>query len=232
MPPNEDRDGMQIPRGSTRATQRHFSLSDAMILIVSFAFIMALHKWAALGYRRQIFDDTLSEFVEAVLDAFVLSATMLCLRLRRPRPRRTALFRQPGAVACAIAVAIPVLLGLLVGIAGFVQTELVQSGVVAGKVPKLPWRQAPGFSLFRFGCWSCRESDFFTQRHGHPHYAALILLTGAVIGAAVTVAWLMLAISGRRRPESGWIDRSGRLLGTFWVLNFWVLAGAFLTSFF
>jgi hypothetical protein len=195
MPLNEDQHGMQIPQDRTRASQRPFSLSDAMILIVSFAFIMALHKWVALGYRRQIFDNTLSEFVEAVLDAFVLSATMLYLRLRRPRPRRMALFRQPGAVACAIAVAIPVLLGLLVAIAGIVQTELVQSGVVAGKVPKFPWRQAPGFSLFRFDCWeaTCRQPAFYSSvwnGHTHPNYGALLLLTGAVIGAAVTGAWL------------------------------------------
>lgn len=34
-----------------------------------------------------------------------------------------------------------------------------------------------------------------------------------VIGAAVAGAWLALALAGVWRPEPGWIDRSGRLVG-------------------
>jgi hypothetical protein len=30
-------------------------------------------------------------------------------------------------------------------------------------------------------------------------------------------AWMILALSGRSRPEVGWIDRMGRLLGSCWI---------------
>jgi hypothetical protein len=39
------------------------------------------------------------------------------------------------------------------------------------------------------------------------------------LGPAVAGVWLALWISGRWRPEPGWIDRFGRLLGGFWVLS-------------
>jgi hypothetical protein len=235
MPIRDESYGTSDAPRRTHARRRPFSLSDAMILVATAAAILAINKWVSVFYRQHIFQGTSRQFVESVLDAIVLSATTLWLRLRRPRPRVVAVFRQRGAVACAVAVVIPLLLGLLVGIAVLLQTELVRFGVVAGRLPASPWRQASGFSLFRFNCWSggCSAPIFYTLNDGiRPHYAALFLLTGAVTGAAVTGAWLMLAISGRRCPEPGWLDRSGRILGAFWVLNFWVLAGAFLTSLF
>ncbi len=41
----------------------------------------------------------------------------------------------------------------------------------------------------------------------------LLLVLVALAGALVAGAWLGLAISGRRRPEPGWLDRLGRVLG-------------------
>jgi hypothetical protein len=38
------------------------------------------------------------------------------------------------------------------------------------------------------------------------------------IGLAVAVAWLMLGIGGRWRPERSWVDRSGRALGALWLM--------------
>ena len=38
------------------------------------------------------------------------------------------------------------------------------------------------------------------------------------VGYAVVAAWLVLALGGRWRPERGWIDRLGRLLGIGWVV--------------
>jgi hypothetical protein len=37
------------------------------------------------------------------------------------------------------------------------------------------------------------------------------------IAMAVPAAWLMLAWSGRWRSEPGWIDRTGRILGAYWI---------------
>jgi hypothetical protein len=37
------------------------------------------------------------------------------------------------------------------------------------------------------------------------------------IGLAVVAAWLTLALGGRWRPESSWVDRAGRALGIVWI---------------
>jgi hypothetical protein len=37
-------------------------------------------------------------------------------------------------------------------------------------------------------------------------------------GFGVAVAWIALAMTGCRRPEPGWIDRTGRLLGVCWIV--------------
>lgn len=39
----------------------------------------------------------------------------------------------------------------------------------------------------------------------------------APCGFTVAVVWLLLALSGRWRPEKSWIDRLGRLLGVVWI---------------
>ena len=38
------------------------------------------------------------------------------------------------------------------------------------------------------------------------------------VGDAVAGAWLALVFGRRWRPEAGWIDRGGRLLGAYWIL--------------
>jgi hypothetical protein len=39
----------------------------------------------------------------------------------------------------------------------------------------------------------------------------------APCGFTVAAIWLLLALSGRWRPERSWIDRLGRLLGLVWM---------------
>jgi hypothetical protein len=43
------------------------------------------------------------------------------------------------------------------------------------------------------------------------------------VGPCVTGAWMALALSGRWQNERGWIDRSGRLVGAYWITNFLVV---------
>ena len=38
------------------------------------------------------------------------------------------------------------------------------------------------------------------------------------VGFAVVGGWLSLAMAGRWRPEPGWIDRAGRLVGVCWIV--------------
>jgi hypothetical protein len=39
------------------------------------------------------------------------------------------------------------------------------------------------------------------------------------VGQAVAVTWLGILLSRRWRPEPGWIDRFGRLIGVLWLLT-------------
>jgi hypothetical protein len=39
------------------------------------------------------------------------------------------------------------------------------------------------------------------------------------LGPAVAVTWLGLFLSRRWRPEPGWLDRIGRVIGVFWLLT-------------
>ena len=41
----------------------------------------------------------------------------------------------------------------------------------------------------------------------------------ADVGLAVAAAWLGLFLSGRWRRSTDWIDRSGRVLGIFWIVS-------------
>jgi hypothetical protein len=42
---------------------------------------------------------------------------------------------------------------------------------------------------------------------------------------AIAGAWTLLALSRRWKPDPGWIDRLGRLLGSCWIgwMLFWML---------
>ncbi len=46
------------------------------------------------------------------------------------------------------------------------------------------------------------------------------------LACIVPVTWILLALGRRQRPEPGWIDRSGRLLGWGWIA--WGISGTFL----
>ena len=46
------------------------------------------------------------------------------------------------------------------------------------------------------------------------------IFTPMLIGPSVVCSWALLVIGQRWRPEPSWIDRSGRLLGAFWILWF------------
>jgi hypothetical protein len=53
---------------------------------------------------------------------------------------------------------------------------------------------------FEAGCWGVQMAAF-----------------SAPCGWTVAAIWLLLALSGRWRPEPSWIDRLGRLLGVVWI---------------
>ena len=46
---------------------------------------------------------------------------------------------------------------------------------------------------------------------------AVVASFGTPAGYAVAATWVVLAASGRWRPEKSWVDRLGRALGLAWI---------------
>jgi hypothetical protein len=62
------------------------------------------------------------------------------------------------------------------------------------------------------------------------HYGRLLWFTLLSFeyecGHVVAVVWIIFALGRIGRPEAGWIDRSGRIVGWLWIA--WGIGGAFL----
>ena len=125
-----------------------------------------------------------------VLVAGTLAA--VALRLRRPRPPRRRLFREPGFLACATVTAVLALRALSAALR------------LAGSRPLSEWgpflRDLPARLLL----WNVLLSPF-----------PLGIMTEA--GLAVGAVWGAFWLGGRWRPERFWLDRLGRALGLAWL---------------
>ena len=58
------------------------------------------------------------------------------------------------------------------------------------------------------------ESNFLQDHPEAEHPWQIVVLR---ISVAVPAAWFILAWSGRWRSEPSWIDRTGRVLGAYWI---------------
>jgi hypothetical protein len=201
---------------------RRFGLGDLMILTAALGVVMVgerplwLNRLYGPGWvaRLEPFADRL--FVAAVLSAFAMPMSLACLafRLRRPRPRWSRTAIQPGTaamLACAVIFALRML-----ELSGSLLSPDVYSfaGWVGGKASPIRFNETSSLVLMRtldqgggvgsigpFGC------------HG-TFVASLAWPSGATVAAV----WLVLATSGRWRPEKSWIDRLGRGLGVTWIV--------------
>jgi hypothetical protein len=47
----------------------------------------------------------------------------------------------------------------------------------------------------------------------------ILIMPMSMMGVTVFAVWIVLWLTGAWRPEPSWIDRAGRVLGTYWVAN-------------
>jgi hypothetical protein len=75
---------------------------------------------------------------------------------------------------------------------------------------------AVGFSLARLVAESKSRGYYLSNPMVlfMPYYVKTVLFP---TGLAIVVGWTILVLGGRFRPESGWIDRCGMILGGFWI---------------
>ena len=192
--------------------QRRFTLLDAMTLVAATAIVLGAWRWydfikfyanlftiissywspksqtlVALGQTGELIP-----FILWTPQLFLASWTIALfgMRLVSPRPRWRRLTVQPGAIACGVASLVLV-----------VQFHLCSFGFSLGLrtsafylPPDLYWRAAT------------RASSPESFVHMVP-----------IVAWSVAASWLILAVGGRWRPASDWIDRAGRVLGVAWM---------------
>jgi len=61
-------------------------------------------------------------------------------------------------------------------------------------------------------------------------WMGVVFYFGVIVGPAVIEAWLLLTLSGRRRPTKGWPDRLGRAIVLAWIVLFLIYCCARLAS--
>ena len=171
---------------------RRFSILDAMTLVVASALAFALVR--PIMAEAFLAQSSWGRILAGVIAGLVTwTPTVLWLRWRHPRPTLRRLARQPGFAASAVGTAILALGVLAVGILALLRSARPSAGLRNGLTIPAP----------NDGWW-----------------LGVVLHFGAVVGPAVIAAWLVLALSGRRRPFRGWLDLLGRALGIAWIIIF------------
>ena len=177
---------------SSAGGHRRFTLVDGMILVAASAVALVIFRTIVEApHAIEMFWTRILAATFGVL--FAGTPTLLFLRLRHPRPTLHRLSRQPGFVASLTGSAILALGLLAIGFFGLLR--------VAHRL--LPVR--PGVRL--------SQAD-------PSWWLSVIFHFDAVVGPAVIAAWLLLALSGRRRPHRGWLDILGRVTGVVWIVLF------------
>lgn len=197
---------------------RRFGLGDLLLLIAAIGFatvsLRGLWQGLSMGAGASYWSVTPTRLLIAtVLSACATPMTLGCLafRLRKPRPawRRVAL--QPGTaalVACAV-------------IFTFQGAEMAAS-LSSPKVNLLARTEVASIPIGDSVTLVVMRSTMGNGVVGHIEplgcFGILTVVLAAPCGPAVGAVWLVLASSGRWRPERSWIDRLGRLLGATWIV--------------
>jgi hypothetical protein len=191
---------------------RTLSLSDALILMVALGLALAWDRgrygdptrWISFSptnLPRTLFPSTPSGWPLALavyaingvelLPPFLIvgSLAVLVLRLRTRLPVKRWLFWQPGASACAVA-SVPLIATGLLFLVMYLQSYL------SGRV----------------------TLEFLARRSREDLMPEHLTAAATAIGYGVAGTWIALAAKRRWRPEPGWIDGLGRLVGVGWIV--------------
>ena len=181
---------------------RPFRLTDAMILVIAAAVGLSVNRLNWPGFLDRWWQPLdAHDSIERVLDLLMphiaaVTVAALLMRMRYPRPPYSQLSRQPGTVACAVALVVLLVIACWAGIT-----------TATGRVFEFSEHViAPG----------PHTSGGFVPLN--PYNARFLVACGDRIGFAVAGAWLSLWLSRRWRPEKTWIDRFGRSLGWLWLI--------------
>ena len=185
-------------------TRRPFTLLDGMVLVAATA---VASRWS--GVDLHYFDEILLRPNEgwtpsAVIgkfhqlqDVFMPYAASWMIALLGLWLRRPHPTREDVATRPGFVACLALALSLVLGTSGIAIVHLVQSMLLKRNMATYPF--TPGKDLLE------------------------ILLFWP--GPMVVAAWTTLIVGGRWRAERSWLDRSGRILGVFWI---WAIFDLFL----
>jgi hypothetical protein len=192
--------------------RRKFRLIDTIVLVAAFAVgfawtragdvvLKSLHD--TYGYSMDFKEERIARSgnkfhqtwnaAERYLNPCIATATaaLALLSLTPPRPGFSRLALRPGVVACWAA-SFGLALSILYAVIKTLRL-IVQYG----------WRLEVHGHHQRFVWWEELIPDVTPSR----------------LGLAIAAAWFLLVLGRRWRSEPDWLDRSGLLVGCFWV--FW-----------
>jgi hypothetical protein len=202
---------------------RRFSLADGMVVIVALAVTFArargmFHILASLRRAHfslmqstvsqgTVFFTSLDRIREIGWDSGAAIRRLILLwmiayvvmRLRRPRPSFRAVALQPGMVAFWAVATL------------FVVDRLVHNFV-------------PGVLMYRVA--GSALSPLTGNPPGGSRFQPTVVVMFELVVAclAIPLAWGVLKVAGRWRPEASWLDRFGRALGVCWWAVSWLTA--------
>jgi hypothetical protein len=154
--------------------------------------------------------------IATVLAAVATPLTVACLvfRLRRPRPPRRRLWIQPGAAAVLACTLVFAVRAVEAAAALAWPSRYGFGSVMLNTITTIRFNDA-GYLAYVGNRDANGVIGFIEAIACH---STLVASFTAPAGLAVAVAWTVLAVSGRWRPERSWIDRLGRGLGAIWIL--------------
>ncbi|WP_165070834.1 hypothetical protein [Paludisphaera rhizosphaerae] len=171
---------------------RRFSILDVMILVAASAVAFVIVRPMMVGPLRA--HPAWTRYLAATIAGLVVwTPTVLAMQFRRPRPALRRLTRRPGFAACLAGTSLVVLGAIAVGLLALVRQSRQGMPVRVGRPVPTP---DPNW------------------------WVSVVLYFGGFVGPAIIATWLLLAVTGRRRPSSDWVDLLGRAIGTAWIVLF------------